>query len=53
MHEEAKMEERFLNNKWLNSNEEIAYKEITSCAKGVYLKIPDIFVYKKKFKWET
>jgi hypothetical protein len=47
------MEEKFLNSKWLNINEEIAQKEIINCAKIAGMKIPGKFVVKNTFKWKT
>jgi len=51
--ETQKWIENFLNTKWLNTDEEIAYQKITSCAKSVDLENLVRALHQTKRKWEN
>ena len=43
----AKLGRKFLNNKWLNINDETAYEKITSCSNNIELENLPTFSYNK------
>jgi hypothetical protein len=50
--ETKKWREKYVNSNWLNINEDLAYKKITSCNNVNRIKSPGKYFLKTKCKWE-
>jgi hypothetical protein len=50
---DKKWREKYINSNWLNINEDVAYKKITSCNNVNRMKALGKYILKTKCKWEN
>jgi hypothetical protein len=51
--ETKKWREEYVNSNWLNMNDDLAYKKITSCINVNRMKVLGKYLFKTKCKWEN